>query len=240
LSSSGQENILNKYGKIRFDVTVDWYVLKATALFIQSNIEQNMCHHLQQIDKDDPIAILVKLNDICAGINPGIIRQTMTKLNQQRIGSTESATLFIAWMHILFDDAFALKVELEETEKINIVLAGKFGNDRYASQVNHFCLIRKKEELTPNRYVEDNLQLADIERTLNNFDLQYQLHCGGTPNKNTSTGKRYGPTRFSGNKPNHSAHQVHVAPNSTGTNSVMRCFICSSTDHKVGQCPGKS
>jgi hypothetical protein len=91
-------------------------VLKATALFVQSKIEQNIRHHLQHIDKDDPIAILVKLNDICAGINPGIVRQTMTKLNQQRIGSTESATSCIARMHILFDDAFALEVELEETE----------------------------------------------------------------------------------------------------------------------------
>jgi hypothetical protein len=45
-----------------------------------------MHHHLQCIDEDDPIAILVKLNDICAGVNPGIIRHTMTKLNQQRIG----------------------------------------------------------------------------------------------------------------------------------------------------------
>jgi hypothetical protein len=113
-----------------------------------------------------------------------------------------------------------------------------FGNGKYASQVNHFCLIRNKEELTPNRYVEDNLQLADIERTLNNFDLQYQLHRGGTPNNNASTNKRTGPNRF--NKPNHSAHQVHVAPKSTGGNSIMCCFICNSTDRKVGQCPGKS
>jgi hypothetical protein len=164
-SSPGQENILDEYGKIQFDATVDWYVLKATALFIQSKVDQNMRHHLHHIDKDDTIAILVKLNDVCAGVKPGIVRHTMAKLSQQRIGSNETATSFIARMCILFDDAFALDVEIQEKDKVDIVLAGMFGNEKYSSHINHFSLLRNKEELTPNRYIEDNLQLADIERT---------------------------------------------------------------------------
>jgi hypothetical protein len=33
---------------------------------------------------------------------------------------------------------------------------------------------------------------------------------------------------------------VRVTPKSTGSNSVIRCFICNSTKHRVNQCPGKS
>jgi hypothetical protein len=61
--------ILDRFGVVQLDCDIPWPHLKAAALFIFSKLEQTVKDEISNAYEDDPVSILLALDDKCTNIN---------------------------------------------------------------------------------------------------------------------------------------------------------------------------
>jgi hypothetical protein len=103
-----------------------WYALQATALFITAKLSPKMVVVVKSIDLNDPISLLVRLDDYCLDMTPALKRQLMFQIQNQKIKSNESASMFLTRMQNYFDEAYSHHIVFSEREKekVDIVIEG--------------------------------------------------------------------------------------------------------------------
>jgi hypothetical protein len=217
--------ILTANCAIDYAAQVPYYALKGVAMFIVSKVTQQMKSYFRDLNQDDAISLLHRLQQYCATTVPAIQTQVMTRLYQVRCDANENGTRFIQRFNVMLDEAFNQNLMLEEYQKVDILLEALRGNKEYTSYVNAWSRQRTTERNHPERTSSDPLTIWEIELDINAHD--HQIHQQGPQ----ASSRKFVKPR----KPEH-ANQAHVASR-PANKFKMECYICKG-DHRVRDHPG--
>ena len=223
--------------------TIPWYALRAASLFIQSKLSHKITIPLESCDMNDPIAILLRLEDYCSGTNPAMQRQIVSKLHSQKINTGETGSSFIARMHFVFDEAYSYNIDVTEREKIDLILEGLRPNHTYKGYIIHYTLKRAEENRSPHLHRLDDLSITDIERDINAFDrlssrtttTSYQSNRTNTNHTNSNTYRSSRPQNNHNQNTKYRGVSHHTANQVDTNRKPVKCFHCGGA-HKIGDC----
>ena len=162
--------ILDRYGVVNVNVSMPWYALRATALFIVSKLSPKMVVVVKAMDPNDPIGLLVRLDEYCLDMTPALKRQLTHTVQNQKIQPNESASTFITRMQNSFDEAFSHHIVFSEREKVDIVIEGLRSDKKYENFVHTFTVQRADEERNHGNMKVSSLTIQHMERQFNAHD----------------------------------------------------------------------
>jgi hypothetical protein len=222
--------IVDSDGLVLTDSVIPWYALKAAANFILSKVSDGVKLNLPDINLDDPISLLVRLDILCTNITDTTQRDLSTSINRQTMRNGESASHFIGRMHALYRKARIYHLSIPEGTKINILLNALRFAEEYKYLLAGWNQHRRDEQRYPNDFVNKKLTYQDIERTLHDHNNERQARTSirtGAQQRNKTLQQT--PRNV------HQVNQV-AAVVASKPKDPCYCFICQSPHHKASKC----
>jgi hypothetical protein len=227
--------------RINSTANIPGYALEAASNVIRAQVNENMQHHLRQVDELDAVSLLLTLENYCTPSDPSVRSLMQSDIRYLRMLPTENGTQLMSRYQRMVDDAAHYNIFLEESELIDILLEALYSGSEqqtrvYGALIMQLRLQRSAEE-SKQRGEFDPLTLLSVGRAVDAIDH----HTSAQKSRRTNTKFQQQPSQRTpassqfrrgrtntANQVTPQANQVQVA---AGKPFKMQCWACGGNHH---------